>query len=196
VQVVSVEIRFGKLEQTMLSQKAKYALRAVLLIAESGSPLTAREIAGRERISLKFLEAIFVVLRDADIVTSRRGRVGGYRLTRAPADVSFGEVIRAIDGPLAPIRCASRTQFEACADCIDVETCAVRWAMTKVRNAIAGALDECTLGDALRRPPRSIKRPASPAVASPHSGKLAATRGTHQRRLPRRRAREAKPGAV
>jgi Rrf2 family protein len=134
----------------MLSQKAKYALRALLRLANSNRPLSANEIAQRERISLKFLGAIFVVLRDADIVTSRRGRLGGYRLTRSPARISFGEIIRAIDGPLAPIGCASRTQFAPCADCCDVDTCAIRWAMIKARDAIAGALDSCSLTDALR----------------------------------------------
>ena len=137
----------------MLSQKAKNALRAVLLLAGSESPLTAREVAEREGISVKFLEATFVVLRDAGIVISRRGRPGGYRLARSPAHVSFGEVIRAIDGPLAPIRCASRTQFEPCTDCADVETCPIRWSMTKARDAIAGALDGCSLHDALHQTP-------------------------------------------
>jgi Rrf2 family protein len=133
----------------MLSQKAKYALRAVLLLAGSESPLTARDIAAREGLPLKFLEAIFVVLRDADIVISRRGRPGGYRLARGAASISFGEVVRAIDGPLAPIRCASRTQYEPCSDCADVETCPIRWSMMKARDAIAGALDGCSLHDAL-----------------------------------------------
>lgn len=137
----------------MLSQKAKYALRAVLVLAGSQDPLTAREIAEREGISLKFLEAAFVELRDAGIVISRRGRPGGYRLARSAEQVSFGEVIRAIDGPLAPIRCASRTQFEPCTDCADVETCPIRWSMTKARDAIAGALDGCSLHDALHQAP-------------------------------------------
>jgi Rrf2 family protein len=159
----------------MLSQKAKYALRAVLLLAGSESPLTARDIAAREGLPLKFLEAIFVVLRDADIVISRRGRPGGYRLARGAASISFGEVVRAIDGPLAPIRCASRTQYEPCADCADVETCPIRWSMTKARDAIAGALDGCSLRDALYHT-------ASPKVLSTWTGSAAA------RQRPRRDA--------
>jgi Rrf2 family protein len=134
----------------MLSQKAKYALRAVLLLAGSESPVTARDIAAREGLPLKFLETILVVLRDAEIVTSRRGRTGGYRLARSATAISFGEVIRAIDGPLAPIKCASRTQFAPCIDCADVETCSIRWSMTKTRDAIADALDGCSLHDAMR----------------------------------------------
>ena len=138
----------------MLSQKAKYALRAVLMLAEradTGTPVAVSEIAGRERISQKFLEAILVELRDAGILDSRRGRYGGYSLRRPPESVSFGEVIRAIDGPLALIPCASRTQFKACADCGDVVNCSIRWAMLNARDAIAASLDGCSLADALRR---------------------------------------------
>jgi Rrf2 family protein len=137
----------------MLSQKAKYALRALLVLAEhypSERPMAVAEIARAERMSRKFLEAILVELRDADILESRLGRGGGYRLARRPVDVNFGEVIRAIDGPLALLQCASRTQFKACADCRDVATCRIRWAMLKARDAIAGALEGCSLADALK----------------------------------------------
>jgi Rrf2 family protein len=138
----------------MLSQKAKYALRAVLMLAESagtGAPVAVSEIAERERISQKFLEAILVELRDAGLLDSRRGRYGGYSLRRAPESISFGEIIRAIDGPLALIPCASRTQFKACVDCADVVNCSIRWAMLNARDAIAASLDGCSLADALRR---------------------------------------------
>src|ERR1700689_4215684 len=106
----------------MLSQKAKYALRALLVLAEhypSERPMAVAEIIRAERMARKFLEAILVELRDGDILESRLGRGGGYRLARRPDADNFGEVIRAIDGPLALIQCASRTQFKACADCRD-----------------------------------------------------------------------------
>jgi Rrf2 family protein len=138
----------------MLSQKAKYALRAVLMLAGSfsaGKPVAVSEIAERERIPQKFLEAILVELRDKGILDSRRGRYGGYILRRSPEAIGFGEVIRAIDGPLALIPCASRTQFKACEDCADVVTCSIRWAMLNARDAIAASLDGCSLADALRR---------------------------------------------
>ena len=151
----------------MLSQKAKYALRAVMMLAErQGDPQPVRvpEIARREHISLKFLEAILVELRDADIVESRRGRSGGYRLKRSPEQISFGDIIRVVDGPLAPIRCASRTQFQACADCRDVASCVIRWAMLKARDAISDALDNCSLASALAQqiklPPELLRTPA------------------------------------
>lgn len=138
----------------MLSQKAKYALRAVLVMAEREAfrqPVSVPEIAAKENISLKFLEAILVELRNKGIVTSHRGRGGGYRLARPSDLVSFGEVIRAIDGQLALIKCASRTQFEPCADCADPPSCAIRWVMVRARDAISEALDGCSLADALAR---------------------------------------------
>ena len=136
----------------MLSQKAKYALRAALFLAERWDrevPVSIREIAEQERISLKFLEAILVELRDAGIVDSRRGRSGGYRLRRPPEDVSFGSIVRAIDGPLAPIRCASMAYFEPCADCQDIRNCSIRWVMIRARDALADALDHSSLAEAL-----------------------------------------------
>ena len=136
----------------MLTQKAKYALRAALSLARNwndSEPLSIREIAEEEGISLKFLEAILLELRNAGILESRRGRSGGYRLARPPEEISFGAVIRAIDGPLAPIRCASRLYFEPCADCVDVRNCSIRWVMIKARDAIADTLDHCTLAEAL-----------------------------------------------
>jgi Rrf2 family protein len=134
----------------MLSQKAKYVLRAVLLLlAGSESPLTARDIAAREGLPLKSRDC-FGRPADGEIVISRRGRAGGYRLARSATAISFGGVIRAIEGPLAPIKCTSRTQFEPWIDCADVETCSIRWSMTKTRDAIADALDGCSLHDAMR----------------------------------------------
>nr|WP_207478108.1 Rrf2 family transcriptional regulator [Arenibaculum pallidiluteum] len=138
----------------MLSQKAKYALRAVLLLAERQEDeelVLIAEIAEREQIPRKFLEAILVELRKDGILESRRGKNGGYRLARPLDRISFGDVIRSIDGPLAPIRCASRTQFQPCTDCQDVDTCSIRWAMTKARDAMANVLDGWTLADAVRQ---------------------------------------------
>ena len=154
----------------MLSQKAKYALRALLVLAEhhdAPEPLPISEIADREQISRKFLETILVELRDRGLVESQRGRHGGYRLARPPAAINFSEAIRAIDGPLAPIACASRTQFRPCADCRDVSTCSIRWAMLKARDALAGALDDCSLADALKQKGRWIKGQGTAGTARP-----------------------------
>ncbi|HLY58565.1 MAG TPA: Rrf2 family transcriptional regulator, partial [Stellaceae bacterium] len=151
----------------MLSQKAKYALRAAMMLAEragDSEPVRVPEIAQREHISLKFLEAILVELRDAGIVESRRGRNGGYKLRRSPDEISFGDIIRVIDGALAPIRCASRFQFQPCADCPDVASCVIRWAMIRARDAISDALDHCTLAEALSQ---QIKLPPGLVVDLP-----------------------------
>ncbi|MFD1628045.1 RrF2 family transcriptional regulator [Azospirillum griseum] len=137
----------------MLSQKAKYALRALIMLAEQGNGddlILIADIAERENIPRKFLEAILVELRKHGLLYAKRGKSGGYRLARPPADITFGEVIRLIDGHLAPLPCASKFSFKPCEDCGDPEACSVRWLMTQVRDATAGVLDNHSLADALR----------------------------------------------
>ncbi|MBK1838053.1 Rrf2 family transcriptional regulator [Azospirillum sp. YIM B02556] len=136
----------------MLSQKAKYALRALIMLAEkdNGDLILIADIAERENIPRKFLEAILVELRKEGLLFAKRGKSGGYRLARPAAQITFGEVIRLIDGHLAPIPCASKGSFKPCEDCIDTETCSVRWLMVQVRDATAAVLDNQTLADALR----------------------------------------------
>ncbi len=136
----------------MLTQKAKYALRALIMLAEQpddGLVLIA-DIAEQENIPRKFLEAILVELRKHGLLFAKRGKSGGYRLARSASDISFGEVIRLIDGHLAPIPCASKFSFKPCEDCGDPDACSVRWLMVQVRDATADVLDNCTLADALR----------------------------------------------
>lgn len=130
----------------MLSRKAKYALRALstLALAEPGQ-LQARRLAAEAKVPAKFLEAILVELRDAGLVESRRGTVGGHRLARPAAEIMVGDIVRIIDGPIAPIRCASVTAYQPCADCIDPPTCALRDLMGDVRDAMSGVLDHRSL---------------------------------------------------
>ncbi|HYE50184.1 MAG TPA: Rrf2 family transcriptional regulator [Azospirillaceae bacterium] len=137
----------------MLTQRAKYALRAAILLTErhGGGAIQIAEIAAAENIPAKFLEAILLELRKAGLLESVRGRNGGYRLARPPEALSIGDIVRVVDGSLAPIRCASRRNFEPCRDCGDVESCVVRWAMLKARDAMAEVLDRCTLAEAARR---------------------------------------------
>jgi Rrf2 family protein len=130
----------------MLSRKAKYALRALSVLALSdGSPVQARRLAEEAKVPAKFLEAILVELRDAGIVESRRGTVGGHRLARPATQVMVGDVVRIIDGPIAPIRCASVSAYQPCADCIDPATCALRDLMGDVREAMSGVIDHRSL---------------------------------------------------
>lgn len=131
----------------MLTMKGKYGLKALsdMALADPGAVLQSAEIAQRHGISKKFLDAILADLRLAGIVVTRKGRSGGYRLAR-PADViSVGEVLRVLDGPLAPIACASRSAYVPCTDCRDERACAVRLAMLEVRDAVASVLDRKTL---------------------------------------------------
>jgi Rrf2 family protein len=133
----------------MLTAKGKYSLKALVYLAtlapEATSP--AVDIAAANNISKKFLDAILGELRNAGVVHSRKGPGGGYRLARAPSEIKIGYVIRMIDGPLAPIACASRTAYQPCRDCKDVKVCTVRLTMTKVRDAMSEVLDRVTLAD-------------------------------------------------
>lgn len=135
--------------EPMLTAKGKYSLKALAHLAslEAGATTQAADIAEANNIPKKFLDAILGELRNAGIVHSRKGPGGGYRLARTPSEIKIGHVIRTIDGPLAPIPCASRTAYQPCADCRDVEDCTVRLLMTQVRDAMSEVLDRLTLAD-------------------------------------------------
>ncbi|MCC7373398.1 MAG: Rrf2 family transcriptional regulator [Verrucomicrobiales bacterium] len=137
----------------MLSQKAKYGIQALLFLARrgQGSPVLIKEIAEKERLPKKFLEAILLDLKSAGILHARPGRGGGYTLNRPPRTVTLGRVIRLIDGPLAPIPCVSQTAYAPCKDCLDERTCVIRAMMKQVRDATAKILDETTLEDLLEK---------------------------------------------
>ncbi|MFO1189099.1 MAG: Rrf2 family transcriptional regulator [Alphaproteobacteria bacterium] len=131
----------------MLSNKAKYALKALMYLIEhrERTQIPIGEIAEAENIPRKFLDAILLTLRKHGYLASAMGKAGGYRFARAPDSITVGEIIRVLDGPLAPIPCASRTAYRPCADCADVETCHVRLVMLDARDAIALVLDSTTL---------------------------------------------------
>ena len=133
----------------MLSNKSKYALKALLVLArEAGrGPVLVADLAAREGLPRKFLETILLDLKRHRVVESRKGPGGGYFLRRKPSDVTFGEVIRALDGPLAAVSCVSETAYMPCEECLDEATCGVRLAMKKVRDATAEILDHTTLAD-------------------------------------------------
>ncbi|MDO9418159.1 RrF2 family transcriptional regulator [Pararhizobium sp.] len=131
----------------MLTKKGKYGLKALVDLAQLdiGETAFVSEIAVRNNIPKKFLDTILLDLRKAGILRSKKGPGGGYCLSRPACDIHIGQVIRTLDGPLAPIRCASRTAFEACDDCSDPTGCHVRRSMSHVRDAIASILDNMTL---------------------------------------------------
>lgn len=126
--------------------KAKYALRALCALAQRPERVQpARTLAVEARIPEKFLESILVELRNAGFIQSRRGLQGGHTLARPATEILLGDIIRVIDGPLAPLRCASLTAYKPCDDCPDPERCALRDLMADVRVAMSGVLDQRSL---------------------------------------------------
>ena len=136
-----------------LSKKSKYGLKAAVLLARrfDQGPVLISDIAKDEGIPKKFLELILLELKNKGILQSRKGRGGGYYLSRAPARVNVGEVVRALGGPLAPVACVSQTAYAPCEDCSDESTCGVRIVMKEVRDAIAGILDRTSLAEVVER---------------------------------------------
>lgn len=132
----------------MLTKKGKYGLKALIALARlpEGRTAVSGEIALANQIPKKFLDTILLELRKAGIVRARKGPNGGYCLSRPADEIRVGHAIRVIDGPLAPIRCASRQAYQSCEDCADPARCLVRKSMTEVRDAMADILDGMTLG--------------------------------------------------
>ncbi len=138
----------------MISQKSKYALRALLALAEAtgDAPLLIGDIAAQEVIPRKFLEQILLELKHHGLVVSRRGKAGGYLLLRRPETVTFGEVLRLMDGPLAPLPCLSKLAYRRCGDCASEQACKLRKVFAQVAEATRAILDTTTLADALADP--------------------------------------------
>lgn len=131
----------------MISQRARYAIRSLRNIAPRAAPVSAAVIAAEEQIPRKFLEAILAELKQAGLLVSLRGARGGYHLARPGDQISFADVLRVVDGPLALAPCASRTAYRRCEDCRDVETCETRTALLAVRDATAAILEARHFGD-------------------------------------------------
>jgi len=133
----------------MLTNKGKYGLKAMLFLASlaPGESAMGQEIATANNIPKKFLDAILLELRNAGMLRSKKGPGGGYALSRTPREIRVGHIIRTLDGPLAPINCASKSAYVPCQDCQDLQACAVRITMSKVRDAMSEILDRMTLQD-------------------------------------------------
>ena len=138
----------------MISHKAKYALRALVALARApaGESLAISEIARSQRIPKKFLEQILLDLKNRGLLTSRRGKGGGYTLRRPASDISYGEVLRLIDGPVAPLPCLSVTAYRRCADCADEHRCETRRVFAEVAAQTRKVLDSTTIADAVAEP--------------------------------------------
>lgn len=136
-----------------LSKRGEYGLRAMVILASQpdlSRPLSVREIAAQEKIPAKFLEQILNTLKNAGLLQSKIGLNGGYYLAKPPQKIPLGQIVRILDGPLAPIRCVSKMAYSPCA-CPDENTCGLRMVMSDVRNAIAEILDGTTLADVVKR---------------------------------------------
>ncbi|MCH8686096.1 RrF2 family transcriptional regulator [Pedomonas mirosovicensis] len=135
----------------MISQKAKYALRALLELARAGEgeALLITDIAEQQHIPKKFLEQILLDLRNRGLVHSRRGRGGGYSLLKDPREITLGQILRIVDGPQAPLPCLSRMAYRRCDDCEDETRCGIRRVFAEAYAATAQVLDTKTLYDTL-----------------------------------------------
>ena len=136
-----------------ISKKTQYGLKAMQALGRRyrEGPVLIGTLAREESIPLKFLEVILLDLKSHGLLESKLGRKGGYRLSRAPSTVTIGSIVRIMEGPLAPLPCASETAYKPCAECADVESCGTRIIMREVRDAISEVLDRTTLADLLRR---------------------------------------------
>jgi len=136
-----------------ISKRTQYGLKAILALAGryQGEPVSIGTLAREEAIPLKFLEAILLDLKRFGVLESKKGKHGGYALSRPPSTITFGSLIRMMEGPLAPLPCASETAFQPCKECRNIEMCGTRILMRQVRDAIAGVLDNTTVAELVRR---------------------------------------------
>ena len=137
----------------MISKKTKYALNSLIYLAKNygRGPVFIHDLARKEGMPKKFLEAILLELKNKGFLQSRRGKAGGYLLGKSPEKIILGEVIRVLEGPLAPVSCVSQTAYQKCDECKDENCCGIRFLMKDVRDAIANILDNTNLSDVLKR---------------------------------------------
>jgi Rrf2 family protein len=133
----------------VLTQKSRYALRSLLYLVEEagGSPVQLGRIAETQNIPPKYLELIMLDLKKAGLVKSLRGPRGGYQITRAPEEISFGDIVRALEGPIALVSCASVNFYAPCGDCHDEASCAIRRAFAIIRDRTTEILDGISLAE-------------------------------------------------
>jgi Rrf2 family protein len=137
----------------MLSKKAKYALKGMVILSQryGQGPILISDIAAGEHMPRKFLELILLELKNHGLLQSKKGKGGGYFLAKPPNLITAGQIVRIIDGPIAPLPCVSRTAYMRCDECADERTCPIRLVMKDVREATANILDSATLADMMER---------------------------------------------
>ena len=137
----------------MISKKTKYALKAAIYLArdyEKG-PILIADLARDEKIPKKFLELILLAMKNNGILMSKKGKSGGYYLAKSPRTVSMGQIVRIMEGTVAPVPCVSESCYEKCEECENESTCGIRIVMKDVRDVIANILDNATLADVLEK---------------------------------------------
>ncbi|WMJ73759.1 Rrf2 family transcriptional regulator [Cytophagaceae bacterium ABcell3] len=144
----------------MLSKKTKYAIKALVMLAReyNQGPILIGDIAKKERIPKKFLEAILLDLKKAGILNSKKGKGGGYYLLKSPETVNLANVIRLFDGPIALLPCVSYKYYEKCEECVDEETCGIRNVISEVREETVKLLKNNSLADVIQKEEKLIKR--------------------------------------
>lgn len=147
-----------------LSKKSEYALRALTRLGAPGAPtqMSIQELAQQEKIPKKFLEQVLLALKKAGILHSSRGKTGGYSLQRAPREVSLGEILRAVDGPVPPLPCIDETSLMACPECPTRENCWLRSVMSEVDQEVTTLLDRINLVAICRRAAQSRRNLPTP----------------------------------
>ena len=143
----------------MISKKTKYALKGLLYLGRkyNQGPVLISDLARDERIPKKFLELILLNLKNNGVLQSRKGKGGGYYLGKPPREISVGNVIRILEGPLAPVPCVSESAYARCLECLDDRSCGIRLVMKDVRDAISNILDKTSLADMLEREEKAAK---------------------------------------
>lgn len=141
----------------MITQKMKYALKALMVLADekagAGQALRIEEIARRSDTPKRFLEHILLEIRNAGIIASQRGRNGGYVMIKEPRQVPLSELLRMIDGPIAPLPCLSRRAYQRCEDCVDERTCRIRKVFAEVFWSYLLLINSLTLADLVKSAP-------------------------------------------
>ncbi len=138
--------------------KCKYALKALVVLAAAEDKMPSKAIAKKAKVPEKFLEAILTELKKNGAITSERGAFGGHRLAKPPAKIMVGHIIRAIDGMLAPVSCASTFYYKKCRDCTHEEVCVIRHAMLEVRNQLSDKLDGMSVQNLLDMSPKQKQK--------------------------------------
>ena len=136
-----------------ISKRTQYGLKAMLALGSryGEGPVLIATLSKQEAIPIKFLELILLDLKGSGLLASKKGPRGGYHLSRPPSTITVGSLIRLMEGPLAPLPCASETAYRPCEECGDIESCGTRIIMRQVRDAMANVLDRTTLADLIRQ---------------------------------------------